>query len=692
MPGLRVFGRRWGVASDDLVFPGIAEIAARLVLWIIIAVFYGRYKLDLMLCTSGALVRHFFFGLLLIVAAIILILSTVVYTSMKGTISNPHPRRRMPLLIYLRTVLYVPEFTWLLLGLSWVFEVQRKPDCAENTVGAMQASLALSCLILIATLIFLALAFDPLGSSSSEAVAAAQGLPYNLEGSETEQLFQGARQAATRVWATRVRLLCCCVASEDAAGAFDHVAGVMRDFFMDTDLVASDIAAGLSLLHQYHDNEELQAVSTNVSTPSGMQDLEPQLLNAKYYVKFASAAYGWPIYILQHPISGLRLFCRHSSCRRTTREYELVGSETQWGRHTEAILGVTGLQPRDLLFVSFQNAIYQIPFFVALDHRKKSLIVAIRGTLSLRDLLTDLSAECEKLQVENVEGDCYAHKGMVQAAGYIFHKLVKEGILNDAFQIAADYNLVITGHSLGAGVAALLATLLHPLYPNLCCYAFAPPSGLVSRSLAEYGNRFIVSLVVGKDLVPRLSLSSMEDLKQKIVEIIARSSRPKYQILFRGFCYEIFGSCGVEYDESPIHHSSLLQPLLAHQDSSEDQPLVCTTWGALAGGNVTRWQSQTGPSFGEPPSAIESSLITQRPALFPPGKILYLSVAEEKKTWRSECRYQASWEDAMAFQNIRISPRMFTDHTLHTLVFALEQLCQAAHGEPVQDASPDDPL
>ena len=89
-----------------------------------------------------------------------------------------------------------------------------------------------SCLILIATLIFLALAFDPLGSSSSEAAAAAQGLPYNLEGSETEQLFQGARQAATRVWATRVRLLCCCVASEDAAGAFDHVAGVMRDFFM----------------------------------------------------------------------------------------------------------------------------------------------------------------------------------------------------------------------------------------------------------------------------------------------------------------------------------------------------------------------------------------------------------------------------------------------------------------------------
>ena len=39
--------------------------------------------------------------------------------------------------------------------------------------------------------------------------------------------------------------------------------------------------------------------------------------------------------------------------------------------------------------------------------------------------------------------------------------------------------LVITGHSLGAGAAALLSVLMKPMYPDLICFAFAPPGGLM---------------------------------------------------------------------------------------------------------------------------------------------------------------------------------------------------------------------
>ena len=42
------------------------------------------------------------------------------------------------------------------------------------------------------------------------------------------------------------------------------------------------------------------------------------------------------------------------------------------------------------------------------------------------------------------------------------------------------YKLVITGHSLGAGVASVLAVLLKPKYEDLVCYAFSPP-GCVLR-------------------------------------------------------------------------------------------------------------------------------------------------------------------------------------------------------------------
>jgi len=43
------------------------------------------------------------------------------------------------------------------------------------------------------------------------------------------------------------------------------------------------------------------------------------------------------------------------------------------------------------------------------------------------------------------------------------------------------YKLVITGHSLGAGVAAVLALLMDDdsTYKGLQCFSFSPPGGLM---------------------------------------------------------------------------------------------------------------------------------------------------------------------------------------------------------------------
>lgn len=75
-------------------------------------------------------------------------------------------------------------------------------------------------------------------------------------------------------------------------------------------------------------------------------------------------------------------------------------------------------------------------------------------------------------------------QGMVQAAAYLKSKLLGENILDKAFEMCQTrsnetFNIVIVGHSLGGGAAAILAILLREQFPTLVCYAFSPPGGLL---------------------------------------------------------------------------------------------------------------------------------------------------------------------------------------------------------------------
>ncbi|GIX70253.1 diacylglycerol lipase-beta [Caerostris extrusa] len=127
--------------------------------------------------------------------------------------------------------------------------------------------------------------------------------------------------------------------------------------------------------------------------------------------------------------------------------------------HTAALKHVTGLSDEDLIFVSFHNRVYEIPFYVAIDHQTCSVVVSIRGTLSLSDTLTDLTADCDKLFTEGCPQGLFCHRGMLSCI-FVKNKLEESHALSDAFALHQSYSLAITGHSLGGGTAALLAVLL----------------------------------------------------------------------------------------------------------------------------------------------------------------------------------------------------------------------------------------
>jgi len=45
-----------------------------------------------------------------------------------------------------------------------------------------------------------------------------------------------------------------------------------------------------------------------------------------------------------------------------------------------------------VIYVSFKNDYYEVPFYIILDHSTKSYVVAIRGTFTGKDIITDLTA------------------------------------------------------------------------------------------------------------------------------------------------------------------------------------------------------------------------------------------------------------------------------------------------------------
>lgn len=125
---------------------------------------------------------------------------------------------------------------------------------------------------------------------------------------------------------------------------------------------------------------------------------------------------------------------------------------------------------------------------IVYDAAHEAVVVAIRGTFSVSDALTDLAAAGEPFA-----GDI-AHRGMSVAANWFIDNRLPE--IQRALEEHPEATLVVTGHSLGAGSATLLTILLQEYVADerLRCWAFATP-GCASPTLAESQRDHTVTFV-----------------------------------------------------------------------------------------------------------------------------------------------------------------------------------------------------
>jgi pimeloyl-ACP methyl ester carboxylesterase len=168
-----------------------------------------------------------------------------------------------------------------------------------------------------------------------------------------------------------------------------------------------------------------------------------------------------------------------------------------------------GLPLSDLPLFEPASTLFRPAHFVAVVREHRTIVVAFRGSLSLLDSLTNLLA-----QTACAPGGGLAHEGMQTATNELAAGAL--GTLIAELRAAhPSFALRFTGHSLGGGIAALLACHYAAAgVRDVHCFAFAPPC-VLSRARAGAASH-VTSVVLGDDIVPRLSLGHIDDLRNVI--------------------------------------------------------------------------------------------------------------------------------------------------------------------------------
>lgn len=231
----------------------------------------------------------------------------------------------------------------------------------------------------------------------------------------------------------------------------------------------------------------------------------------RHYLDFALASYGFVLLRLTdiiHP------------------EYDIT---VQGTRSVDVALHMLQLSQDDIIVSDLDGEEINVPrHFVAYDHARQAVVVSIRGTNSISDLITDLICGNEPF------AGGYAHSGMKSSAETFC--ICLKPILRPVFERHPRYSLILTGHSLGAGVAMLLTKLLQlEGFSNVKCYAFAPCPvfGPLHKVDTEWSDA-LECFVLADDMVATLCLSSARNLALEVERIdkkISLSVSDKRQLI-----------------------------------------------------------------------------------------------------------------------------------------------------------------
>lgn len=169
------------------------------------------------------------------------------------------------------------------------------------------------------------------------------------------------------------------------------------------------------------------------------------------FARHSLAIYTWLLYFYMHPVTGIprlmtdrirEFFSREKTSSNvqgydSSEERKVIFTNFDDGNtigdnwlhvHKNALLAHSGLDESDLIYANFENKYNQMPYCIVVDHKWQSIVVSIRGTLSLEDCVVDVLLDPEPLDELGQEygfdsGGQYCHSGVLACAKYIMKDL-----------------------------------------------------------------------------------------------------------------------------------------------------------------------------------------------------------------------------------------------------------------------------
>ncbi|KAG0044178.1 hypothetical protein BGZ83_010576 [Gryganskiella cystojenkinii] len=301
--------------------------------------------------------------------------------------------------------------------------------------------------------------------------------------------------------------------SEQTRSAFKDIQLMYSSFFgHGWNLTRAEFWRGFHIVEQFY------ARHPTPTTNHAFDNIEI-LEHARHFVRLAIASYGslpWVYFGYSFKVAPLN-FIRFNSDRKNVMDYFKLKKE-------------------DMIVWHFDKRTALVPsYYIVRDPKYNALCIIIRGTFSITDAMTDLVCEYYPYKGGLV------HKGIMDNARFVLERSGKD--IEAALKKFNLKTIYCIGHSLGAGSASLLCSLLQDRFENFMvpgmtptepaqklevkAYLFAPPP-ICTPNLAAQWERTQIAFVNESDIVCRLSYGNALDLKELIKIGALESLNPIY--------------------------------------------------------------------------------------------------------------------------------------------------------------------